>query len=51
MEDIEYSGDRRKFEEGGGHRTTAITSNSKRNLEAGRDDGSTQPVHIQIRQM
>jgi hypothetical protein len=42
------SGDRHKSEEGGGHLTIATTSNPKRNTEAGRHDGSTQLVYIQI---
>jgi hypothetical protein len=42
------SRDRRKSEEGGGHRTIATTPNPKGNLEAGRHDGSTQPIHIQV---
>jgi hypothetical protein len=39
-------GGQRKPEEGGSHRTIATTSNLKRNPEAGRHDGSTQPIHI-----
>jgi hypothetical protein len=35
-------------EEGGSHRTLATTSDPKRNLEAGRHDGSTQPIHIKV---
>jgi hypothetical protein len=38
--------DRRKSEEGGGYRTIAMTSNPKRNPEAGRHNGSTQLIHI-----
>jgi hypothetical protein len=33
-------------EEGGSHRTITTTSYQKRNLEAGRHDGSTQLIHI-----
>jgi hypothetical protein len=39
-----------KPEEGGSHRAIATTSNLKRNSEAGRNDGSTQPIYIQVGQ-
>jgi hypothetical protein len=37
---------RREPEEGGSHQTIATTLDPKINLEAGRNDGSTQPIYI-----
>jgi hypothetical protein len=39
-----------KPEEGGSHRAITTTSDPKRNLEAGRNDGSTQLIYIQVGQ-
>jgi hypothetical protein len=40
------SSNRCEPEQDGSHRTIATTSNKKRNSEAGRHDGSTQPIYI-----
>jgi hypothetical protein len=39
-------GNRREPKDGGSHRTIVTTPYPKRNPEAGRHDGSTQPIHI-----
>jgi hypothetical protein len=44
-------GDRYKPHQGGSHRKITTTWDTERNPEAGRYDGSSQPIHIQVGQM